>query len=86
MQSWTVYLTISRVQFCTAQQTTKTARGGARAPPSPSPRFIVCWVPPPSHTHTEKHSGQGKARGMERRERGRGSGSVVQRLCSRVLP
>ena len=63
MQFWTVDLTISHVQSCTAQQTTKTALGGARVPPSPSPRFIVCWVPPPSHTHTEKHSGQGRQEG-----------------------
>ena len=56
MQFWTVDLTISRVQFCTAQQTTKTARGGARALPLPSPRFIVCWVPPPRHTHTHTHT------------------------------
>ena len=61
MRSWTVYLTISRVQFCTAQQTTKTARGGARAPPLPLPRFIVCWVPPPRHTHTETfRTGEGE--------------------------
>ena len=46
------------IQFCIAQQTTKIARGGARALPLPSPRFIVCWVPPPRHTHTGKHSGR----------------------------
>ena len=46
------------IQFCLAQQTTKIARGGARALPLPSPRFIVCWVPPPRHTHTRKHSGR----------------------------
>ena len=44
------------IQSCIAQQTTKFARGGARALPLPSPRFIVCWVPPPRHTHTGKHS------------------------------
>ena len=43
MQFWTVgcLLTFSRVQFCTAQQTTKTAHGGARELPT--------------HTHTHTH-------------------------------
>ena len=83
MQFLTVYLTLSHVQSCTAQQTIKTALGGARALPSPSPRFIVCWVPPPRHTHTGKHSGQVKQEGWMV---SRSLGSVVQRLCSRLPP
>ena len=63
MQFLTVYLTLSHVQSCTAQQTIKTALGGARALPSPSPRFIVCWVPPPRHTHRETFRA-GEAGGM----------------------
>ena len=62
MQFWTVgsarrsmclILTYSRIQSCTVQQTTKTARGGACEVPLPQPKFIVCWVPPPRHTHTK---------------------------------
>jgi len=66
MQFWTVDLTFSRVQFCTAQQTTKTARGGARELPMPQPRIIVCWVQPPRHTHTRKRRGlEGGVRGLQ---------------------